>query len=530
VAATHHARTALRALLLIAVPVFGWVRSARAGDSWTEVRSPHFVVVSDANAGRAREVGRELERIRAFFGAALPGLALTPETVRVFAVENEKSLASLVPEYGRLGLAVPAGLFRPGYGGDDIAVRVDLRGVRKHSVLYHEYFHLLARRNLGSLPLWLNEGLAQFWGNTVLRGDEAELGLPSISTCARLRRDRPIPLPVFFAVDYDSPYYTDARKKSLFYAQSWALTHYLLFGDEGAHRAQLTHYLERVEQGADPVVAAERAFGDFRELSDNLDEYRWARRFSVLRLPAPAETDDDSLSVRSLSPAEASAVRADFLAHGPSFRDAEPLVTAALGLSPGLPLAHRVMSLLHFRAQEEVIWRNLQSSTSPMLDRAPTPSRQPETSPRIDLFPVSASDSDAVELAYRYAAQDRTLDRALAAIRKARKLDPRSPSYLNDVCRYGSLAGLARAVFPACDAAVESRPADGRFRESRAVARSILGDVQGAVDDLRVALADESLELTPDERAERRLWIRRLEAQKNPFDEETRRELLGPPF
>jgi tetratricopeptide (TPR) repeat protein len=569
----------LRSALLIALPLFVSSRSGIARDSWIEAKSPHFVVISNGDAVRAREVAGALERIRAFFGETLPDLALSPDPVRVFAVEDEASLESLVPEYRELGLAVPAGLFRPGFGGN-IVLRLDLGDVRRRSVLYHEYVHLLTRRNLGSLPLWLDEGLAQFWGNTVLRGDEAELGLPSVSTRARLRAERPIPLPDFFAADSDSPLYVENGKKAIFYAQSWALTHYLLLGEGGVHRAMLAAYLDELTRGADPVEAARRSFGDFRELGRRIEEYRAARRFSSVRRPAPPEMDGAQFSVRTLSLAEAAAARADFLARGPSYRDAGPLVRSALASAPGLPLAHEVLSLLRARHQEEALVRGLLPSAS-HGGRVPGPrasgvvaapgrdAADSDIRPRIPgplPTPDSASSSTYVELAYFYAGIDRTLERALAAVRKAAELDPDSPWYQSlvartllqsgrreealatmreaaalslrgnrasearDVCFYGSLAGLADAVGPACDAAVAARPADGRFRESRAVARSIAGDVEGAVDDFRAALADESFLLSTDERAQRRLWIRRLEARKNPFDEETRRELLGLPF
>jgi tetratricopeptide (TPR) repeat protein len=566
----------LRIALRIALPVFASIRSGLAGDTWIELKSPHFVVISDGGPARAREVAGTLERIRAFFENALPEVALSPDPVRIFAVEDEKGLESLVPEYGRLGLSAPSGLFRPGFGGNDIALRLDLRGERKHAVLYHEYVHLLTRRTLGSLPLWLNEGLAQFWGNTVMSGHEAELGAPSFATRTRLRRQRSIPLPVFFAVDYDSPYYTEDGKKGLFYAQSWALTHYLLLGDGGAHRSRMTAYLDDVARGEGPVEAAEHAFGDFADLGRSIDGYRVARRFVTVRLPAPPEMDDGGFAVRSLSRAEEAAARADFLARGPSFRDAEPLAKAALASAPGLLLAHQVMSLLHVRRQEDALFRTFLSKAS----HEDVTRSESDRQGRADLAVFrsldsvsgpassSASASTYVELAFSYAGTDRSFERALAAVESAVELDPGSSWYRSllarvlwqsgrreealaamreaaalaarneraaearDVCFYGSLAGpgLADVVRPACDAAVESRPGDGRFRESRAIARSITGDLEGAVDDFRAALADESFPLTSDERAQRRLWIRRLEARTNPFDEETRRELLGRPF
>jgi len=46
-----------------------------------------------------------------------------------------------------------------------------------------------------------------------------------------LRQNKLLPLPVLFTVDATSPYYHEENKGSIFYAESWALTHYLYTKD-----------------------------------------------------------------------------------------------------------------------------------------------------------------------------------------------------------------------------------------------------------------------------------------------------------
>ena len=50
-------------------------------------------------------------------------------------------------------------------------------------------------------------------------------------------RERFIPLPELMAVRHDSPLYNEGDRRSIFYAESWALLHYLLMGSPSGTRS-----------------------------------------------------------------------------------------------------------------------------------------------------------------------------------------------------------------------------------------------------------------------------------------------------
>ena len=121
-----------------------------------------------------------------------------------------------------------------------------------YAAVYHEYTHL----ELGTegMPLWLNEGLAEFFQNTEIRDKDVLVGQPSPDNIIYLRQHRLIPLPMLFQVDANSPYYHEEEKGSVFYAESWALTHYLEFTDFNEHTNRIGTYLGLVNQNEDPVT------------------------------------------------------------------------------------------------------------------------------------------------------------------------------------------------------------------------------------------------------------------------------------
>lgn len=102
--------------------------------------------------------------------------------------------------------------------------------------VYHEYVHHLTRHLIAQLPLWMVEGLAEFYGNVRIGSKDAYLGTPSTSNLATLHQQQALAVSALFKIDMSSPYYHEQDKTSIFYAESWALTHLPAHpGLEGAH-------------------------------------------------------------------------------------------------------------------------------------------------------------------------------------------------------------------------------------------------------------------------------------------------------
>ena len=66
-------------------------------------------------------------------------------------------------------------------------------------------------------------------------------------------------------VDQTSPYYHDEQKGSVFYAESWALTHYIEISDAQKNTNRLQTYAELLMKKEDPIAAAQQAFGDLTQ-------------------------------------------------------------------------------------------------------------------------------------------------------------------------------------------------------------------------------------------------------------------------
>ncbi len=328
--------------------------SADSGAHWVEVRSPNFRVLTNAGEKDGRHVASQFERMRTVFHILMPSAsddAAAPITV--LALKDKTSFRTLEPEaYLAKGQLDLAGLFLRVPDKNYVLLRLDTEGEHPYSTVYHEYTHYMLRKAEGWMPVWLNEGLAEFYQNTDLTSKDVDLGQPSANNILFLRQNRLLPLTTLLKVDHNSPYYHDDHKGSIFYAQSWALVHYIEITDFENKTHRLQDYMRFLVQHEDSVTAAQHAFGDLTKLEQALDSYISGWNFKQFRLLTPVPFAEASFEVRPVTAAEADAVRADVLLYVRGPKDAEALLQSVLQADPKNALAHETMGGVKLREND----------------------------------------------------------------------------------------------------------------------------------------------------------------------------------
>jgi len=337
-------------VLLLFAAVVGMARDKT--ENWLEVRSQHFTVVTNANEKAGRRIADQFERMRSVFHVAFPRVSIdNGSPIIVLAIKDENDFRALEPQaYLAKGQLKLGGLFLRAPDKNYVLMRVDAEGEHPYAVVYHEYTHLLLSKSAEWLPLWLNEGLAEFYENTDIHDKDVALGQASPGNLQLLRTNRLLPLATLFTVDTSSPYYHEEDKGSIFYAESWALTHYLQTKDFQAKTHRLVDYTVLLEQKVDALTAATRAFGDLKQLQSNLEGYVRQGSFTYFKIATSIGVDDAAFKVRALTAVQADSVRADFLAYNERVADARPLLERVLQEDPKNVSAHETMGFLEFRA------------------------------------------------------------------------------------------------------------------------------------------------------------------------------------
>lgn len=336
--------------LLVTILAAALAPARDKAETWIEVSSPHFTVLTNSNEKQGRRALDQFERMRSVFHAALPKMQLDPGTpIVILAIKDEKNFRELEPAaYLAKGSLKLGGLFLPTPDKNYVLMQLDVEGEHPYAVVYHEYTHLLVKKAAEWMPLWMDEGLAEFYQNTRIQEKDVVLGEPSGDNLLLLRQNRLLPLATLFAVDHTSPYYHEEHKGSIFYAESWALMHYIYMKDQRERTLRLTDYEELLIQKVDPVTAAMRVFGDLNRLQSELQRYVGQSSFPAIKMATHTEVDDSAFKIRDLSSAQADAVRADFLAYNQRSADAQALLNHVLQEDPNNVSAQETQGFIEF--------------------------------------------------------------------------------------------------------------------------------------------------------------------------------------
>jgi FimV-like protein len=454
----------------------------QAKGSWRSVRTNNLFVIGNADPETLQQVATWLEFFHAAFGRLVSRSVFdssSPTTVVVF--RDDASFVPFKPLYQGRPLNL-AGYFQPGEDLNYIAISLDPGERVSYSTAFHEYVHLHLKDNLPGVPLWLNEGLAELYGALQFSRGEALLGAPIPHHVYQVRSQELLPLTTLFAVDYRSPHYNEQDKSSVFYAQSWALVHYLMLGADGGRQQQFKQFLQYVSHGETPDKAIESSFGtSVAALEKDFREYVRRGEFPAQRVASadnPQAYAAFTATQRSaLSDGEANYYLGDLLLHINRPNDAETYFKQAIAAEPNFIPAYASLGQLyaHQRRYAEakkylqratqapqnyrvhyfyayVLSREGSSATGVIKEYSPenVAMMREQLLRSIELAPDFAPAYHLLALVDLVS--DKKLDEAVAMARKAQQLAPAKTSYslllANIYLRLGNTAAARSILEP----------------------------------------------------------------------------------
>ena len=391
-----------------------------AKDNWVSMRSKNFFLVGNASEKEMRQVGTRLEQFREVFSRLFPQANVNspvPTTVIVFKSDN--SYRPFKPN------ANTAGYFQPGPDVNYITLTTEVRGEQDpFSVIFHEYTHLLVENTNGNVPTWFNEGLAEYYSTLSITDDQkVVLGKPIANHVFLLRENKMLPLRTLFQVDHQSPYYNERDKQSIFYAESWALMHYLLLGKEGQRVTQMGKFLQLMSANVPMEQAFQQAFAmSFESMEKELREYIKHDRYPILSGQFQSKVAFDSeMQAAPITEAEAQAYLGDLLLHS-NRTDGESYLQKALALEPDLAMANASMGMLRVRQGKA-------DEARKSLERAVAANSQNYLIHYYYAFALSREGNGDMEIVTGYAPE--TVTRIREELKKAIELRPDFPESYN---------------------------------------------------------------------------------------------------
>ncbi|HUI07874.1 MAG TPA: DUF1570 domain-containing protein [Verrucomicrobiae bacterium] len=175
--------------------------------------------------------------------------------------------------------------FKTDEAGNQFYELVTYQDANLWRVLAHEGFHQFIGYELGQqIPLWLNEGMAQYFETSFVTGTHFNVGQVSrqklmLAQYLILNKQAP---PLAQLIQWDrSTFYANAN---VAYPMSWALVYYLLNSNgDRFQQGEFRRYLQDLKLGKDDIASFHRRFGQ--------DSGRWQADFEDYILHLKAQTN-----------------------------------------------------------------------------------------------------------------------------------------------------------------------------------------------------------------------------------------------
>jgi len=297
--------------------------------AWVEARSENFTVLGPIREQEARRLVRDLEHFRAAVlfvtGQSIP---TNPVPLHVYA-------------FGRTG---NRRFFERHTAGYFIGtMRANLITLRHSSwadervIVQHEYVHFLLRNHgVHAYPPWYDEGFSELL-STIERGKRGvDIGRPWRTRIANTHFSSPW-IPMSQLMELRSFEGMIDVQIGQFYAESWALVHYLYFGRKDAEtRSEITAYLKALQDGASNDEAVESAFGVRASvLGRAVHDYVNDGRYRYITVDLDQFEAIPPAQVRVPSAAEVARALGRLAYAIEAYEDSREDYAAALALSPG---------------------------------------------------------------------------------------------------------------------------------------------------------------------------------------------------
>jgi tetratricopeptide (TPR) repeat protein len=520
----------LAALLLIGTPLFASIDLPRDDQRWTRIELDDYVIYSAARDSVTRDIAQRLQLMRDGLAVMTRLNVHPPQRVTVILFPNDRSFAPFRDAGMGKKMSHVSALFGGTRDAAYILIDTDSNAGVDRSV-YHELTHCFTHNTSGDLPLWFSEGIAEFYSTFQTNRDKLRVGAPIPEHLIWLQSRGLIPLARLFAVDFNSPDYSEQYRAGDFYAESWLLVHYLMIGNAERSK-QLGRFLTLLAANEPAGSAVEKAFGvNMQHLENelhhylnqptmNVVEYTPAQKHAyVISDPAPVARDTMLL------------ILGKFLSHSLAAQEARPFFDAALKLNPNNGDIWSAVGELAERsgdstARDVAIEKAITAGTSDanayvaqghsLLNRGQVEKSRTMFEKAIALNPSSAYAYAGLGATYFDGSND---DKAIEAYRKSLSLDPRDDIALNLVTLYArsgkrdlAEATIARYITPRGDAdrAAEARDTLLMVDLNRAFELARAGKVD---DALTLARSVQAAATSNDMKQRAADGVRQLEAQ-----------------
>ncbi|MBI5863201.1 MAG: DUF1570 domain-containing protein [Planctomycetes bacterium] len=215
----------------------------------------YYIIYSDLDEAVVREAEHRVCSMAEEYHARTQGFAGQIAKKLPFYLFSEPK-----DYYAAGGLPGSAGVFN---GEKLMAIGNADLGLDVWHVVQHEGFHQFLHAVVGGdIPIWMNEGLAEYFGEGVFTGDGYVMGIIPAQRAARVKamiqQGRSLSIQQMMQVQHEA---WNNHMSIENYDQAWSMVYFLAHGKSGAYQDEFNRFLQLVSRGDPWVEAWAAAFG-----------------------------------------------------------------------------------------------------------------------------------------------------------------------------------------------------------------------------------------------------------------------------
>lgn len=229
-----------------------------------------YTIHTNLNREEAIPFGRHMDAVFAEYQKRFAGFrSATPTAMALYLFRTQEQYETFLLNH-RINGANTGGMFFVQGRLQGLATFVQGKSVNTtFSVLQHEGFHQFAYHHIGpDLPNWVNEGIAQYFEDSVLAGDQMYQGLANARRVAAIKASltahNVIPFEKLLSMsqaEWHKAVVAGSDEAAQLYDQSWSMVYFLIHAEDGRYRAAFENYLQLVSKGKESNAAFREAFG-----------------------------------------------------------------------------------------------------------------------------------------------------------------------------------------------------------------------------------------------------------------------------
>ncbi len=278
-------RTVLCAALGAALLALLCTGAAGARPELFTEQTEHYSIETDVSPEFAHLVGAHMEEIFKEYSRRFGNYGQMKLRFRVAVFDDEEEYWRVAPPQVK--------------GSTGVFVAYDqLLAAHRHGrtteevlrTLYHEGFHQFMYSLVSQkCPIWLNEGLAEYFSEATWNGDGFTTGqVPTLrlhTVQSAIARGNYIPLAELFSMGsgrWLQNVSTDSHRADLHYSQAWSVAQFVIHAEGGRYAGMLDRFLKELSEREDEAEAFRVSFGTDVQAF----ERAWAQYVMSLR-PSP---------------------------------------------------------------------------------------------------------------------------------------------------------------------------------------------------------------------------------------------------